>query len=187
MTDPLPHSKKREGWLGLSLTILLCLGFLFWWFRPARETWVPHSTAELVDRALAEPNLDTPVERLVLDFDLMETAILQARLAMVPESLQTAGFIAEPIVQARTIRQLAQAQLNQDAKQLSESLRMCDRITDVPLRDQMKEEILIQLAMLGFSDVVLPEAKTPLLRARVARRCGLCPTRPPIQQRWTGN
>ena len=170
MTDPSLHPKKREGWLGLSLTVLLCLGFLFWWFRPARETWIPHSTAELVGRALAEPNLDAPLDRLVLDFDLMETAILQARLAMVPESLQTAGFIADPIVQARTIRQLAQAQLNQDAKQLSESLRMCDRITDVPLRDQMKEEILIQLAMLGFSDVVLPEAKTPLLRARVARR-----------------
>ena len=170
MTDPPLHPKKREGWLGLSLTVLLCLGFLFWWFRPARETWIPHSTADLVGRALAEPNLDAPVDRLVLDFDLMETAILQARLAMVPESLQTAGFIAEPIVQARTIRQLAQAQLNQDAKQLSESLRMCDRITDAPLRDQMKEEILIQLAMLGFSDVVLPEAKTPLLRARVARR-----------------
>lgn len=170
MTDPSLHPKKREGWLGLSLTVLLCLGFLFWWFRPARETWIPHSTADLVGRALAEPNLDAPVDRLVLDFDLMETAILQARLAMVPESLQTAGFIADPIVQARTIRQLAQAQLNQDAKQLSESLRMCDRITDVPLRDQMKEEILIQLAMLGFSDVVLPEAKTPLLRARVARR-----------------
>ncbi len=170
MTDFPLHPKKREGWLGLSLTVLLCLGFLFWWFRPARETWIPHSTAELVGRALAEPNLDAPLERLVLDFDLMETAILQARLAMVPESLQTAGFIADPIVQARTIRQLAQAQLNQDAKQLSESLRMCDRITDLPLRDQMKEEILIQLAMLGFSDVVLPEAKTPLLRARVARR-----------------
>ena len=34
----------------------------------------------------------------------------------------------------------------------------------------MKEEILLQIAMLGFADVVLPEAKTPLLRARLARR-----------------
>ncbi len=51
MTDPSLHPKKREGWLGLSLTVLLCLGFLFWWFRPARETWIPHSTAELVGRA----------------------------------------------------------------------------------------------------------------------------------------
>ena len=134
MTDPLRHSKKREGWLGLLLTAVLCLGFLFWWFRPARETWEHHSTAQLVARALGEPGLDQPKERLVIDFDLMETAILQARLAMVPESLETAARIADPIVQARTIRQLAQAQLNQDAKNLGDALRMCDRIADPALR-----------------------------------------------------
>ncbi len=169
MSDPL-HSKKREGWLGLALTALLCLGFLYWWFRPARETWQPHSTAQLVARALAEPGLDLPPQRLVIDFDLMETAILQARLAMIPESLETAARIADPLVQARAIRQLAQAQLHQDSKHLGEALTMCDRIGDHALRARMKEEILLQIAMLGFADVVMPEAKTPLLRARLARR-----------------
>ena len=165
-----PRQKKREGWLGLLLTIILCLGFLYWWFRPARETWEPHSTAKLVGRALAEPGLDDPQERLVIDFDLMETAILQARLAMIPEALETATHIADPIVQARAIRQLAQAHLNQDAKRLGDALGMCQRIEHPVLRDRMREEILLQLAMLGFSDIVLPEAKTPLLRAKLARR-----------------
>ncbi len=170
MTSPLLR-KKQEGWLGLVLTAVLCLGFLFWWFRPAREVWVPHTTTQLVDRALAEPGLDqNPVDRLVIDFDLMETAILQARLEMVPESLVTAGRIADPVVQARTIRQLAQAQLNSDSSHLGTALTMCDRISDPAMRDRMKEEILLQIAMLGFADVVLPEAKTPLLRARLARR-----------------
>jgi tetratricopeptide (TPR) repeat protein len=169
VTDPL-RQKKREGWLGLLLTAVLCLGFLYWWFRPARETWEPHSTAQLVARALAEPGLDDPQERLVLDFDLMETAILQARLAMIPEALETADHIKDPIVQARTIRQLAQAHLNQDAKRLGDALGMCQRINHPVLRDRMREEILLQLAMLGFSDVVLPEARTPLLRAKLARR-----------------
>jgi len=167
--DPV-RPKKREGWLGLVLTAVLCLGFLYWWFRPARETWQPHTTAQLVARALAEPGLDDPLERLVIDFDLMETAILQARLSMVPEGLETAARIANPIVQARTIRQLAQAHLNQDAKNLGASLTMCDRIADPVLRASMKEEILLQIAMLGFADVALPEAKTPLVRARLARR-----------------
>ena len=169
MTDS-PRHKKREGWLGLLLTVVLCLGFLYWWFRPARENWEPHSTAQLVDRALAEPGLDGPEERLVIDFDLMETAILQARLAMIPEALVTATHIKDPIVQARTIRQLAQAHLNQDAKRLGDALGMCQRIENPTLRDRMREEILLQLAMLGFSDIVLPEAKTPLLRAKLARR-----------------
>jgi tetratricopeptide (TPR) repeat protein len=162
--------RKKEGWLGLVLTAVLCLGFLYWWFRPARETWQPHSTAQLVARALGEPGLDQPLERLVIDFDLMETAILQARLGMVPEGLDTAARIADPVVQARTIRQLAQAHLSSDAKNLGTALTMTDRIADIGLRARMKEEILLQLAMLGFADVVLPEAKTPLARARLARR-----------------
>jgi hypothetical protein len=169
VTDPL-HSKKREGWLGLVLTAVLCLGFLFWWFRPAREMWTHHSTAELLARALGEPGLDQPKERLVIDFDLMEIAILQARLAMVPESQETAARIADPIVQACTIRQIAQSQLSQDAKNLGDVIGLCGRIGDMDLRAHVKEEILLQIAMLGFSDVVLPEAKTPLLRARLARR-----------------
>lgn len=169
MTDSLPV-KKREGWLGLVLTAILCLGFLYWWFRPARETWQPHSTAQLVSRALAEPGLDNPLERLVIDFDLMEIAILQARLGMVPEGLETAARVQDPTVQARTIRQLAQVHLNEDAKNLGHALTMCDRIADLGLRARMREEILLQIAMMGFPDIVLPEAKTPLLRARLARR-----------------
>ena len=169
MIDPL-HSKKREGWLGLVLTAVLCLGFLYWWFRPSRETWEHHSTSQLIARALGEPGLDQPKERLIIDFDLMEIAILQARLAMLPESQETAARIADPIVQASTIRQLAQSQLSQDAKNLGDVLGFCARIGDMDLRARVKEELLLQIAMLGFSDVVLPEAKTPLLRARLARR-----------------
>lgn len=165
-----PSPKKREGWLGLVLTAILCTGFLYWWFRPARENWEHHSTAQLVARALAEPNLTNPLERLVIDFDLMETAILQARQGMIPEGLETAARIADPIVQARTVRQLAQANLNEDSRHLGESITMCDRIADLALRARMKEEIQLQIAMLGFSDVVMPGAKTPLLRARLARR-----------------
>gem|GEM_PF-5635005 len=165
-----PIPKKSEGWLGLVLTAILCLGFLYWWFRPARETWQPHTTAQLVARALAEPGLNEPLERLVIDFDLMEVALLQARQGMVPEGLETASRIGDSVVQARTIRQLAQAHLQQDAKNLGISLTMCDRIADTARRARMKEEILLQIALLGFGDVALAEAKTPLLRARVARR-----------------
>lgn len=168
MSDPL-RPKKREGWPGLVLTAVLCLGFLYWWFRPARETWQPHTTAQLVARALGEPGLDQPAERLVIDFDLMETAILQARLGMVPEGLETAARIAHPVVQARTIRQLAQSRMNEDAKNLGDALKMCERISSLELRAKMREEILLEIAMMGFADIVMPEATTPLLRARLAR------------------
>ena len=140
-----PHPQKSEGWLGLLLTAILCLGFLYWWFRPARETWQPHTAAPLVARALAEPGLNEPLERLVLDFDLMEVALLQARQGMVPEGLETASRIGDPVVQARTIRQLAQAHLQQDAKNLGISLTMCDRIADTARCARMKEEILMQI------------------------------------------
>ncbi len=165
-----PIPKKSESWLGLLLTAILCLGFLYWWFRPARETWQPHTTTQLVARALAESGLNDPLERLVIDFDLMEVALLQSRQGMVPEGLETASRIADPVVQARTIRQLAQAHLQQDAKNLGISLTMCDRIADSARRARMKEEILLQIALLGFGDIALAEAKTPLLRARLARR-----------------
>lgn len=162
--------KRRESWLGTVLTGVLCLGFLYWWFKPARPEWAHQSTAQYVARALAEPPGNDPASRLVLDFDLMETALLQAREGMAPEGLESALRIVNPIVQARAVRQLAQAHLNNDPKRMGDALTMCDRITDPAARERMRGEIILQIAAMGFADVALPEAKTLSLRAKLARR-----------------
>lgn len=169
-TDSVPPSKKREGWLGTIITGILCLGFLYWWFRPSKPAWEHQSTPQYVSRALAEPAAPDATARLVLDFDLMETALLQARQGMAPEGAETAMHIADPVIQARAIRQLAQAHLNNDPKRMGDALAMCGRIADPAARGRMREEILLQIAALGFPDVALPEANSLLLRARLARR-----------------
>lgn len=167
-TDKQPH--RREGWMGTVLTGVLCLGFLYWWFKPAQPAWPHQSTAQYVARALAEPSGNDAVSRLTLDFDLMETALLQAREGMAPEGVESALLIADPVVQARAIRQLAQAHLNNDPKRMGDALTMCDRISDPAARERMRGEIVLQIAAMGFADVVLPEAKTLFLRAKLARR-----------------
>lgn len=161
--------KKSEGWKGVALTTVLCGVFLYWWFRPAGLQWDHEAPEKLVARAMAETPPSLEKEHWLLDFDLLETAVLQARLGMAPEGMVTAKLISQPVIQARTIRQLAQAHLNSDAERLGDALAMCDAIADPALRVSMRDEVLLQIAMLGFSDVVLPEAKTPLLRARLTR------------------
>ncbi|MES2706733.1 MAG: hypothetical protein V4726_09050 [Verrucomicrobiota bacterium] len=162
--------KKREGWLGTVVTGVICLGFLYFWFKPRKPDWEHQTTAQYVARAMAEPEAADVTARLVLDFDLMETAILQARQGMAPEGAETALRIGDPLVQARAIRQLAWAHLNNDPKRMGDALTMCDRIADPAARTRMRQEILLQIAGMGFPDAALPEAGTLLLRARLARR-----------------
>ncbi|RYD33075.1 MAG: hypothetical protein EOP86_14215, partial [Verrucomicrobiaceae bacterium] len=168
--DPDHKPKKKEGWLGTVVTGVVCLGFLWIWFKPAKKTWESQSTAQYVARAMAEPPAVDPTEKLMLDFDLMEASLLQARQGMAPEGVETAVHIADPTVQARAVRQLAQAHLNSDSKRMGDALSMCDRIADPAARIRMREELLLQIAAMGFRDVALPEAKTLLFRARLAHR-----------------
>lgn len=164
------RERKREGWAGVALTAILCLTFLYFWFRPDRGRYDPEPVADVVRRALAEPLPQDPAGRLLLDFDLLETAILQGGLGMRDEGLETAGAIATPVVQAIAIRQLAQSHLNDDSPGMGDALEMCNRISDAGLREEARNDVLIQIAALGFTDAVLPEAKAPVLRAQLARR-----------------
>lgn len=169
MTTP---GKKPEGWLGVTLTAILCLGFLYWWFRPRPEEttgWRHHAPEELVDLALREPPSPREAERLLLDFDLMELAVLQARLGMAPEGLEVAKRVKDPVVQAHAVRQAALGFLNSDPDRLDQALTMCDVIADPARRAATREEILLQIAMLGFADVVTPQAEGVTTRARLAR------------------
>lgn len=163
-------SGKKEGWLGIVLTVVLCLGFLYWWFRPAPLPWQHETPAQLVARAAAEPPPDDPVERQVLDFDFMEVAILQAHGGMLDAAQGTLKQIATPEIRLRAVRQAAQAHLNTDPKDFGEALTLAVLLPEDGGRQTFRAEILGHLAELGFADAALPEAQTPLQKAALARK-----------------
>ena len=59
--------KKKESLLGLIITAVLCLGFLWWWFRPVPQPWQEETAAQLVTRAVKEPRSTRRVEQQILD------------------------------------------------------------------------------------------------------------------------
>lgn len=162
--------QKKEGWLGITLTGVLCILFLVWWFRPQPPAWQHETPAQLIARAAAEPPPSGEVEQQVLDFDFMEAAILQAHGGMLDEAVKTIPHIRTPAIRLRAVRQLAQAYLNTDPGDYGEALTLANLLPDETHRGIVRSEVLGKLAELGFADAALPEAKTPLQKAALARR-----------------
>ena len=162
--------RKKEGWVGIALTVVLCLGFLYWWFRPVPKVWEQESAGQLVARAMAEPAPPGSVERQVIDFDLMEVAICQGRVGMLDEAVVTVKHVADPVIRLRAVLRLAQAFLHSGPKDFAEAIGLADLIADPGGRAAVRSEVLGELAELGFADAALPEAKSALQKASLARR-----------------
>ena len=159
---------KREGLAGILLTALLCGGFLYWWFRPDTPAWQEESAQQLTARAAAEPAPDKDAERWVLDADFMEVALLHARTGNLDEALRTAAFLRTPLIQSLALRQIAHAHLTSDGENLARSLDVCQSIPDPAIRSDATRSVISILARLGFADVALQQASSPILKANVA-------------------
>jgi hypothetical protein len=163
-------SKKKESWLGVVITLVLCLGFLYWWFRPDPAPWHHENASQLVARAMKEPRPQNRVEQQVLDFDLMEIAICQASVKLLEDSIETAKGISDPVIKFRAVRQLAQSYLHTDPKDFARAVAFTEILTDPAERSAVRAEVLGSLAVAGFADAAVPEAKTALQKATLARR-----------------
>ena len=163
-------AKKKESWLGVAITAVLCLGFLYWWFRPEPKPWEEETAGQLVERANKEPRPAGRVEQQVVDFDLMEVAILQSTGKMMEEAVVTVKHISDPLIKKCAVRQVAQTFLRSDPKDLGEAILLADLLSEPAHRAAVRTEILAQLSVLGFADAALPEAKTALQKATLAQR-----------------
>ncbi len=165
-------AKKKESWFGVAITAVLCLGFLYWWFRPEPKQipWDDETAGQLVERALKEPRPASRVDQQVVDFDLMEVAILQSSGKMLEEAVVTVKHINDPLIKKCAVRQVAQTFLRSDPKDLGEAILLADLLSDPAHRAAVRTEILAQLAVLGFADAALPEAKSVLQKTTLAQR-----------------
>jgi hypothetical protein len=161
--------KKREGLAGILLTAVLCAGFLYWWFRPEPPAWQDESPRQLTARAAAEPAPASPAERWVLDADFIEVALLHARTGDLDEALNALAPVSGPLMQSVALRQLALAHLTSGEDNLSRALEICAKIPDPTIRAAARREVLSILARLGFADVALSQADSPILKATVAQ------------------
>lgn len=161
--------KKRESWIGVVVTAVLCLGFLYWWFRPPGGPREEETAGQLVARAMKEPRPSGRVEQQVIDFDLMELAILQSEGKMLEEAVATVKHIADPLLKKCAVRQVAQMFLRTNPKNLGEAIGLADLLSDPAHRATVRTEVLVQLAVLGFVDAALPDAKSALQKATLAR------------------
>jgi hypothetical protein len=162
--------KRKEGWLGVILTAILCLGFLYWWFRPEPEPGEHQTTSQLVARAMAEPRSASRVEQQVIDFDLMEIAICQAGVSMLDEARATLERLSDPVIKTRAVRHAAQAFFGSNPQDFGRAVPLADLLESPQPRDEVRSEILGQLAVLGFVEVALKEARTARQKADLARR-----------------
>ena len=161
--------QKKESRLGIAITVVLCLGFLYWWFRPEPRPREEENAGQLVARAMKEPRPDSRVGQQVIDFDLMEVAILQSSGKMLEEAVITVKHIREPLIRKCAVQQVAQAFLRSDPADLGEATALADLLEDPAQRDGVRTGILAQLAALGFADAALPEARSALQKAALAK------------------
>ncbi len=166
----LGSSSRKESWTGVIFTLVICLGFLYWLFRPKENPWQHEDPAGLVARALKEPRSSNRVESQVIDLDLMEVAICQVGVKFVDDALASVKGIVDPVIRKRAIRQVVQTYLNSDPQDLARVITFADLPADPADQAALRAEILGSLAVLGFADIALPEAKTALQKATLARR-----------------
>jgi hypothetical protein len=162
--------KKKESILGLIVTVVLCLGFLWWWFRPAAQLWTDQSAVQLVERAAGEATPGRGVERQVLDLDLLEIAIAQVGERRKAEATAVVGHIVDPVIRTLAARRMALTYMSGESQDYGEALDFASLACDAEQQSALRSEILGMLAGAGFPDAAVPEAKTPLQKAQLANR-----------------
>lgn len=160
------EKKKKEGRFGVVLTAAGCLAFLVWWFRPEAASWQARTPGDYIADAIKEDR-GTGQDSWLIDLDLLELSVLQGGMLMPEEAVAAAKHIREPRIQARALRQVAQQTLATDSR-MGTAPEICDHIADPVLRDIMKEEVLAELALLGYGESVTPRAVGPRLQAALA-------------------
>ncbi len=162
--------KKKESLLGIVITAVLCLGFLWWWFRPKPQPWQEQGAMQLVERSLQEAPAASRVERQVLDLDLLEIALGLVRERRKDEALSAAQHMTDPVLRFLAGQQLARGWINSDPPDFGEALEFTALASDAARAAEMRTGILGLLAASGFADIAVAEAKTPLQKAVLAAR-----------------
>lgn len=166
------HSgSKKESLLGIAITAVLCLGFLWWWFRPQAETqsWTDQTAVQLIGRAMKEPRPSVRVEQQVIDLDLMEIALGLVSGRRKDEALAAAQHIADPGLRFIAAQQLARVWINADTQDYGAALGFTVLVSDAQRLAELRADILGLIAG-DFPDIALQEAKTPLQKALLATR-----------------
>lgn len=91
--DPTPSpapQKKKEGWLGVGFTAVLCGIFLFWWYQPTRvDTTTERDPTYWVGLARQELGNTEPPLSLRLEIILITEALRAHRQEIVADALET--------------------------------------------------------------------------------------------------
>jgi hypothetical protein len=91
--DPTPSpapKKKKEGWLGVGFTAVLCGIFLFWWYQPTRvDTTTERDPTYWVGLARQELGTAEPPLSLRLEIILITEALRAHRQEIVADALET--------------------------------------------------------------------------------------------------
>ena len=91
--DPTPSpapKKKKEGWLGVGFTAVLCGIFLFWWYQPTRvDTTTERDPTYWVGLARQELGNTEPPLSLRLEIILITEALRAHRQEIVADALET--------------------------------------------------------------------------------------------------
>lgn len=87
--SPAPK-KKKEGWLGVGFTAVLCGIFLFWWYQPTRvDTTTERDPTYWVGLARQELGTTEPPLSLRLEIILITEALRAHRQEIVADALET--------------------------------------------------------------------------------------------------
>lgn len=87
--SPAPQ-KKKEGWLGVGFTAVLCGIFLFWWYQPTRvDTTTERDPTYWVGLARQELGNTEPPLSLRLEIILITEALRAHRQEIVADALET--------------------------------------------------------------------------------------------------
>ena len=95
--DPTPSpapQKKKEGWLGVGFTAVLCGIFLFWWYQPTRVD----TTTRAIEVRAEFPNPDGALKpgmflTVKLALNRRENALIVPEESVVPEGIRQYVYI----------------------------------------------------------------------------------------------
>lgn len=172
MSDaPIPKPpRKKESTRGIVIVAILCASFLWWWFT-LDVTPEDVGPSGLLTRAMEEIPPGTP-RPLVLDFDLQELAMCWLRAGKPAEAISVAEKIHDPLLQARSLRAVAQSYvgiLASDTASMGPALKTLDKIRDPEHARKAREIILLELVRQGFPDVAWEHSPSPQLQVKLIR------------------
>jgi hypothetical protein len=173
-----PTAKKKEGWLGIVITALCCVGFLVFWFGmdPLPPPVGPaglfqRAQQELKSHAAAAEIQGTSPEGLALQFDLLELALLHARAADFPQAQTVADAITVPELTETARQHLALGILHQEGGDFTPALKILSATKDPAAQHRLRTIIALELALIGMDEAALDLAKEDLgIQAKICRQ-----------------